>query len=272
MGWAPSIAHPVPVVLVSGQDRPRSCRRRPPRVRRPDVGGRRDSVHRLQSDVPRGAAVAEQPVALAAPQRGARCRCSPGTPCPRSRCRRCSCAGHGARDRDRTATPRRRRRPVRTSRCRIPDARSTRLRLAGSDSTVCAASSSLWSRCDHAADNPTSSPSAFAASDASAIECGNHACEVCAPFTFLPIRWFDQADYLKTLFSDNDDHYHSDRSRLSMCEPHFSAGKSVISNAMSAGLFGLLDDVAAHRAAGGGVGGRHRRRGRACDARRPRAS
>jgi predicted DNA repair protein MutK len=30
-----------------------------------------------------------------------------------------------------------------------------------------------------------------------------------------------------------------------MCEPHFSAGKSVISNAMSAGLFGLLDDVAA---------------------------
>ena len=30
-----------------------------------------------------------------------------------------------------------------------------------------------------------------------------------------------------------------------MCEPHFGAGKSVISNAMSAGLFGLLDDVAA---------------------------
>jgi uncharacterized protein len=30
-----------------------------------------------------------------------------------------------------------------------------------------------------------------------------------------------------------------------MCESYFSAGKSVISNAMSAGLFGLLDDVAA---------------------------
>ena len=66
-----------------------------------------------------------------------------------------------------------------TSRCRIPAARSTRFRLAASDSTIWAAALSWCMRCDHAAGKPTSPP-AGASVDASAMECGNHAIGRCA--------------------------------------------------------------------------------------------
>ena len=114
---------------------------------------RGDSGHRLKSDVPRGATVAEQPVRLAAAQPGARCRGSPGIPCPRSRCRQCWSAGH-AEDGIRVETQ------------RLVDARGQQHEQVadprgaverGFDSPDpnrrLAAASSLASRCDQAAPN-----------------------------------------------------------------------------------------------------------------------
>ena len=174
-GVSPSIAQPVPGVLVCGQHDLEVAVGVHLEFVDQGIGGRGDPVHRLKADVAGGAPVAEQPIALTAAQAARGCRGSPGTPCPRSRCRRCWCAQRSGWDPGRNAAPRRRLRPA--ARAGAASPRRDRARFGSPDPNR------RQSRPHRAwragATRPRPGPGrrlpALPASVASAMECGNHA-------------------------------------------------------------------------------------------------